>query len=163
MVQKMNKKSLIKKIIFELEENLSILTQSAKAAYEGATHKESISDDKYDTRGLEASYLAAGQSERIDELTQMINRYHSLKIREFDEETPIALTAVIELQNEGNRSLYFLGPFGGGMEIPFEGETLFLITPQSPLGRKLLEKYEGDTVELDLKGNQKEYEVLSVL
>lgn len=92
----------------------------------------------------------------------MINRYHNLKIKEFDEDTPIALTAIIELENEGNRALYFLGPFGGGMEISFEEETITIITPQSPLGQKLLKQFEGDTIEWGLEGNQKEYEILSV-
>ena len=33
-------------------------------AYEAATHEENIAENKYDTLGLEASYLTQGQSRR---------------------------------------------------------------------------------------------------
>ena len=63
-----NKQSLVKKIIARLTGELELYAKAAHAAHAEATHEQSKAENKYDTRGLEASYLARGQSKQAAEL-----------------------------------------------------------------------------------------------
>ena len=58
----MKKAELIKQIVASLTENLELLQKAARASHEEATHESSRAESKYDTRGLEAAYLAGGQA-----------------------------------------------------------------------------------------------------
>ena len=58
----MNKTQLLKQIVSCLSESLGILEKAARASHEEATHESSKAESKYDTRGLEAAYLAGGQA-----------------------------------------------------------------------------------------------------
>ncbi len=51
----MNKKSIIKKIVSRLTEELEVYFRAAMASRAEATHEQSKAENKYDTRGLEAS------------------------------------------------------------------------------------------------------------
>ena len=64
----MNKNALIKKIVNRLTEELEIYFRAAMASRAEATHEQSKAENKYDTRGLEASYLARGQSKQAAEI-----------------------------------------------------------------------------------------------
>ncbi len=49
-----------------------ILKEAALATYEAATHEESKPENEYDTRGLEASYLAGAQAKRTAEIEELL-------------------------------------------------------------------------------------------
>ena len=56
----MDKFLLQQQVLERLAEDLLQAEQAALAAHETATHEENIAENKYDTLGLEAAYLAAG-------------------------------------------------------------------------------------------------------
>ena len=58
----MNKRAIIKKIVAKLTSELEVYFRAAQFARAEATHEQNKAENKYDTRGLEASYLARGQS-----------------------------------------------------------------------------------------------------
>ena len=64
----MNKSALIKKIVEHLSAELALYHKAARATHAEATHEQSKPENKYDTRGLEASYLARGQSRQAAEI-----------------------------------------------------------------------------------------------
>jgi transcription elongation GreA/GreB family factor len=157
-----DKKALIEQIMEDLGRRLDALYQSARAAYEGATHEESKAEDKYDTRGLEASYLAGAQAKRTEELEDAIARYRNLKARSFGDNDPIALTALVLLEMNDIDSLYFIGPEAGGTKLIQEGETITVITPKSPLGKKLIGSLADDEFKLAIGGAKRNYTIVSV-
>lgn len=158
----MNKQSFVKKIISQLESNLELQLKAAREAHVAATHEEAVAEDKYDTRGLEASYIAQGQANRAQEIALALEAYRTLELRPFSEDDPIRLTALVRLESEeaGERTV-FLGPEAGGLKVEEGGEILVVITPASPLGRELLGKETGDLVTVPGRG-VREYEILSV-
>src|SRR5436309_14772751 len=101
---------LLKRIIEALHDSLAVLEKAARASHAEATHESSKAENKYDTRGLEAAYLAGGQARQAREILDSIKVYQSLQIRDFGPNDPIDLTAVVELDAGGSRSSYFIGP-----------------------------------------------------
>ena len=55
----MNKFSLQQQVLKRLAEDLLQAEDAVRVAHETATHAENIAENKYDTLGLEAAYLAA--------------------------------------------------------------------------------------------------------
>jgi putative salt-induced outer membrane protein YdiY len=69
----MNKSEVIQAIIQELEAQLATATAASRQAAETATDEESKAETKWDTQGLEASYLAAGQAEQARMIGESIH------------------------------------------------------------------------------------------
>lgn len=144
----MNKRVLIQKIIAQLDAELAAYAVSARAAHADATHEQSRAENKYDTRGLEASYLARGQSRQAAETEQARAMFAALELRDFGPEDPIDLSALVEVERGGERDWFFIGPRAGGIEIADGKRTVLLITPQSPLGAQLVGLRQGDRFQL---------------
>lgn len=159
----MNKSELVSKIIELLERESQNLSAAARTAHADATGEESKAENKYDTRGLEASYLAGAQSAMASESIRNLACYRAIELKKFTNDSKIGLTALIELESEsGKRSFYFLGPKSGGLEMECEGTKVLLITISSPLGKKLIGREVGDLVEIKAGGVRKEYEVVGI-
>ena len=159
----MNKSALHQQVISRLEDDLQQAQQAALTAYEAATHEENIAENKYDTLGLEASYLATGQARRAAAIRQTLASWKQLVIRAFDPQLGIQLGALIELSDDADRrQCLFLGPDGAAMKLQHDGRTVQVIGPQAPLGQSLLGKQMGDEVSLRLASGVQLLEVLSV-
>jgi transcription elongation GreA/GreB family factor len=160
----LNKHELMDRILDKLNQELSTITLAAREAYEAATHEESRSEDKHDTRGLEASYLAAAQAGRAAELKRLIAGYRFLPLRQFSSADSIEPGALIELELNGKRSCYFLVPQGGGLSVQVGGKQIQVIAVLAPLGNALVGKKVGDCVEIEREKDQvvREYEVVSI-
>jgi transcription elongation GreA/GreB family factor len=157
-----NKAALVKKIIAQLAGELETYSNAARAAHAEATHEQSKAENKYDTRGLEASYLARGQSRQAAETVQALQQFQALVVRDFGPKDPIDVTAFVELETRGERSFYFIGPRAGGTEILHEKKDVLVITPQSPLGQRLVGQKQGAHLQIDVAGKRDDYKVVSV-
>lgn len=158
----MNKRALIQKILAKLAAELEGYFRAAHAAHAEATHEQNKAENKYDTRGLEAAYLALGQSKQAKETEAAITAFGKLDPREFGAGETIELGALVELEQRGERTLYFMGPKAGGTEVIHEGRKILVITPQSPLGEQLHGKKQGDHLKLTLAGVRDPYRVIAV-
>jgi len=158
----MSKSTIVQAIIDQLRGQVSLRVAAIRTAHAEATHTESKAEDKYDTRGLEAAYLAAGQARLTDETLAAINTYGGLFLKRFRPGEPIGLTALVELKMKRERFWYFIGPTSGGMEVEDEGRTVLVLTPQSPLGLQLMGKKKGGTVQLNISGLIDEYTITHV-
>ena len=141
----MNKTQVLNQIIDSLTESLEVLAKAAKASHAEATHESSKAENKYDTRGLEAAYLAGGQARQAREIMESIKVYQALTPKTFGLEDLVDLGALVEVELDRTRSLYFIGPRNGGLEVMVERKEVTVITPQSPLGQTLMGKKAGQT------------------
>jgi transcription elongation GreA/GreB family factor len=146
----LNKRILIKKITAKLTGELEVYFRAAQFSRAEATHESSKAESKYDTRGLEASYLARGQSRQAAEIEAAIAEFEQLPARKFGAGEPIDLGALVELKHDGEISFYFIGPRAGGTEVLHDKKEILVITPQSPLGEQLMGKKSGDAFQLKL-------------
>ncbi len=158
----MKKAHLLRAIIAELQAELDTFTRAAQAARAEATDPQSRAENKYDTRGLEASYLAAGQARQVGELEAAVAAFGTLPVREFAAGEGIGLGALVELERGGERAVYFIGPCAGGTEVTVAKRTVLVITPQSPLGSQLQGRKAGGQFESSVAGKRQRVNVLSV-
>lgn len=158
----MNKRIVIKKIIARLVGELEVYFRAAQYARAEATHEQNKPENKYDTRGLEASYLARGQSRQAAELESAIADFEKLKARKFAADEPINVGALVQLELAGENAFYFIGARAGGTEVEHDGKEILVITPQSPLGEQLLGKKAGDSLSLTLGGTKQPARVVKV-
>lgn len=154
---------MLAKLIRQLQGKLEVLAQSALDAKDEATSEESKAENKYDTRGLEASYLAGAQAKRAHQLAVDIENLSKLKLNDFDEESKVKNTALIQCDfNTQEDRWFFMLPFAGGEKIMQNDISVQIITPQSPIGKLLFQKGVGDIVEINVKGETNEYEIIEL-
>ena len=87
----MNKRAIVKKITAKLVGELEVYARAAQFSRAEATHESSKAESKYDTRGLEASYLARGQSKQAAELESAIGEFEKLDMKKFGAKDPIGM------------------------------------------------------------------------
>ena len=158
----MSKRSIIKKIIARLTDELEIYFRAAKFSRAEATHESSKAESKYDTRGLEASYLARGQSKQAAEIEAAIVEFEKLPAKKFGAGEPIGPGTLVELETGGEHLFYFIGPRAGGTEILHDKKEILVITPQSPLGEQLMDKKSGDKLQLKFGEEIRAAKIMSV-
>src|SRR3954469_8198677 len=123
----------MEQIIAALHAEQANYARSARSAHAEATDEQSRAENKYDTRGLEASYLAKGQSRQATEVAQALEAYHALPLRTFRAGEAADVGALVTVEGNEGRSVYFIGPGAGGTEVLCEGVAVVVITPQSPI------------------------------
>ena len=159
----LNKHSIVGKIIATLAASREIYTHSAREAHAGATHEQNKAENKYDTRGLEAGYLARGQSRQAAEVALAMQRYESLPLRQFGAQEPIDIGAVVELERDGEHTFYFIGPLAGGIEVDCEGQSVQVITPQSPMGQQLVGHKQDECLSIRFGGTSGSFRIVAVI
>lgn len=158
----MNKKKLISYLAEKIAQELTAITEAAKNTYDVATHEDNKPENKYDTRGLEASYLAGAQAKRVVDMKEVLAIFENLPIKNFTENDKITATALVEVLLNDKTSFVLLMPKGGGQTVIFEDQSVQVITPESPLGKSLIGRLVGDVVVLEAGQKKREYEIVSI-
>lgn len=147
----MDKARLVDALLCELRRRYERAIGALTQAREAATGLDTKAENKYDTRGLEASYLVAGQAEQADELLRAIHAVEREAFPDFDFDDPIECGALVELEQDGETRLYLLAPAGGGIVIPSaDGESVIVLGPGAPLAQKLIGSRSGSSLDGDV-------------
>jgi hypothetical protein len=150
------KQALKTELIAQLEATLATARIAHASAIEGSTHEEARAENDKDTRGLEQSYLARGQAQRVAELEAAVGDVTALALRTFTATSVVALSALVTIDDDEQ---FFIAPAGGGCVL---AGGVQVVTPSSPLGRALLGKRIDDEVELQLPGKLRSFAIASV-
>jgi transcription elongation GreA/GreB family factor len=155
-----NKEALRAELLAIVQSERDKLIAAQKLSADGVTHADSRSEGDKDTRATEASYIARGQAQRAEALIADADRIAAMAIRRFTDDDPIALSAVVVVDDErlGKRCV-FVAPAGGGTEI---GDHVHVTTPRSPLGKLLIGARCGDFLQLERGGDVSEIEIVDV-
>ena len=92
-----DKTLLLQQLHEQLQDDLQLAERALQASHEAATHEQSKAENKYDTRGLEAAYLANGQQQRCLEIRQALQQLHNLQLRPVDQQGRVQLTSLVAL------------------------------------------------------------------
>lgn len=159
----MDKARILSALTAHLRRELEDLQVAAAAARDGATHEDAKPENEYDTRALEQSYLAGAQAARVDNLAAAVALLEAFRLPELVEGDPCVVgTAVVVEDEEGEVRRYFLSEVGGGAKLEVEGVRWWVLTPISPLGKKLLGRRQGDVVEHVVRGAGVELEIVEI-
>ncbi len=141
------KSAIISLLLEALRGRYERMLRAARDAHAAATDAESKAEDKYDTRGLEASYLAAGQAEQVEELASSIGAFEVLLSAA---SVPVKTTgagALVEVDYGGERVFYLFAARAGGLESEYEGSEVTVLAPDAPLRKKLMGLVAGARIE----------------
>ncbi len=160
----MNKKQIISDILGYLEQELLATKIAANNAHLAATDDQSVAETQYDTLAIEASYLAEGQSRRVEEIQQAKNEIKRLAIRNFEEDEAVSLGALVQLSKDHCRNQwFFIATVAGGFRGVLGEQHYTVITPSSPMAKVLIGKYLDDEVELMIGANILHDEIIAIL
>ncbi|MDB4956335.1 MAG: Transcription elongation factor [Myxococcales bacterium] len=153
------KAALKAELVALLAAALETARRAHAAALEGATHAEAKPENNKDTRGLEQSYLARGQAQRVAELEAGLADVSALALRTFGPQDPIAMSAFVTAEEDDQRLRLFIAPHGGGSVL---ASSVQVVTPASPLGHALLGKRVDDDVEVRLPGRTRTLVIIAI-
>jgi transcription elongation GreA/GreB family factor len=157
-----DKKHLIASIVDKLSVEMELIAKAAMSAHDEATHPNEKQENQFDTPGLETSVLAEGQVKVAAELREAADAFRGLEVREFAPDEAITLGALVQVEVRGEPGYFVLGPKAGGIEVVFDGNKVTVLSPQSPLGRKLMGRRAGETIPADPVPGARPLKVLSV-
>lgn len=135
----------------EVYENSRGASQEADMAQEG----------KYDTRAIEAGYLAGALKKRVDELDMDVKMIEEL-IEELPKGQKVQIGSLVELKFNNQTRHYFITPTAGGTMLNVDGKGLLVISVFSPIGNEVLDLEAGDVFDVETGDITREYEVISV-
>lgn len=110
----MDKQLIIEAIRENITKEITNLKEVVKATIEGVTNEESKPENEYDTRGLEATYLARGQNQRIADLEEVLLMLRHINLKNFGPHDGISNTALVEIEFNGKKAPFLCSPKEAG-------------------------------------------------
>jgi transcription elongation GreA/GreB family factor len=128
---------------------------AANNAHKAATDDQSVAETQYDTLAIEQSYLAEGQSRRVDEIRHAIKRLQSIPLSALQKKPQINIGSVVQLEKDiDKQQWFFLAPAAGGYrcKLAMQSNTIniVVITPQSPIGAAMMGKVLDDEISIQI-------------
>ncbi len=161
----MNKSAIFEKIRDNLNETLSQAEKNRDDAQAEANKHVGRMQSRYDTFKEEAQYLVTAHEARIVELRAALAQIQAIlaHVGALKEDGTVRIGSVVLIEaDNGSKRIHVLSPTGGGVQIEHEGETIFVLTPDAPLGKLLLGREDGDDVELRIGDKVTLYTILEV-
>jgi hypothetical protein len=154
-----NKKSILLKLIETLNAELLEVEAAAKSTRELASADDLKSEGKYDTRAIEASYLAGAQQKRVDEIKIDIQMLEEIEVG-LTLKTQLGSLALIEYK--GMQRYYFLTSTSGGTMLTVDEHPILVISVFSPLGNEALGLIAGESFEVETPKEMRTYKIIEV-
>ncbi len=143
----MTKDDVIADLRAQLEGKIAVMKSALADSSEGASGDETKSEGKYDTRAIEASYLAEAQAEQLVLAEESLSLFLNFEAPTYTIDDEIGPGALVEVDQEGEICFYFLAPTAGGLITNYLGCEVTVITPDSRLYQELHEKKMGESLE----------------
>ena len=151
-------------LIEQLAEHLRETARTARIAMEaanteareGATPAERREDSRV---AQENSGLARGHRQRLERATSELAMLERFRPGRFAAKSPVAVGAIVEVEDGAEGRTLFLAPVGAGVELTGPGGDGYLsvVTPSSPIGRAVMGRRVGDVVEVIVNGEATEW------
>ncbi len=163
----MNKQQLVEQLSEQLRGSARVAGEAkANAAHEarfGATPAEKRVDARV---AIEYANLARAQARRERRAQGELEALARFSPGSFAERAAIAVGAIVEVEDEesGQGRTFFLAPVGAGVTLtgPDGDGLLSVVTPASPVGKAVLGRHLGDTVDVTVKGETREWTITYV-
>ena len=155
------KKAILNELIRRAKDELILLEASAKSTRDFATDQEFKAESKYDTRQLEAAYLASAEAKRVEELKLEVQILEEVDVDASKKLGEISIGALVELLHNDQKRMYFLIPTAGGTIINHVGLPVMVVSVFSPIGDAMIGLKTGNAFEVETPKETRHYEILS--
>lgn len=146
----MDRKSVVTSILQHLEKEVGFYRELAEKERLNAIDGEIKQEGKYDTRAIEAGYLAGAQKRRLEEVQIEQQKFQSLKLENYSSSS-YSLCSLLKLEKDGESAFWvFISPFSGAHELQIDQEKVQVISKETPLAKRIL-NLEADEEEFELK------------
>lgn len=142
------KPKAVELVLAHLQQCIALATTASKEAAAYATDDESKAESKWDTQGLEASYLAAGQAQQAKALIADFQILSNSRALFETVHRTATVGALVTCTGDGIESHFLIVPAAGGLSFELLQTEFTTLTLQTPLGQALLGKAIGDSVAL---------------
>ena len=155
-----DKNKILNELIKIAQKNLDDAKTAFDTTKSHTSNPEMKAEGKYDTRSIEAGYLAGAQKVRVDELEgelkllEEINLEHSNKI--------VSVGSLVEIELNNLKKLYFIASTSGGTILNIENHPILVISAFSPIGDGVIGLNVGDVFELENKNGVREYTICNL-
>ena len=163
---------LIDELRQRLKQDASIAVRAGEDARHAAQHSTTAMEKKEDSRVMiEQSNLAFAQSRRAERALTQLKALDTLLengVPAYSSDDRVGLGAVVEAVSEDDDGFYgrtfVMLPVGAGEELtgPSGDGIITVLTPQSPVGRAMLGKEVGDYVEVAVRDDAREWEIVEL-
>ena len=161
----MDKQFLVDQLAERLRESVHVARKAGEAAAEEARAGATPAEKREDGRvAMEYAGLARGQKDRAARTAAEVTVLETFRPRPLPARAPIALGAIVEVEDGSQGRTFFLAPVGAGVELSGPGGDGFLsvVTPASPVGKAVMGRRVGDTIEVVVKGEPLEWAITFV-
>jgi len=156
------KKKIIEELLLKVRTELSALESASKSAKAYVTDGDIKSDGKYDTRGIEAGYLAGAQEKRVEELKLELQMLEEIPIRDFSKGEEVGIGSLVDLTFKGQTRRYFIAPTAGGTMLNIDSTPILVISTFSPIGDAVFGTSLGEEFELETPQELRHYKVEAI-
>jgi hypothetical protein len=155
------KHDVLEALVARLRAELDAAVSAAHVARDEATGEESKAENQYDTRAIEAGYLAGAQSKRVEAARVGLGRYEMALA---NPRGAVRTRLVRAAADDGTVATFLLGPSAAGYTLQVNETTVRVVTPASPVGAQLASVEPDDEVVLaaDRTGSGQRLTVISV-
>lgn len=141
----MNKARFFNRLIETMREELLHAVNASKDAAEYATNDESRAESQWDTQGLEASYLAAGQAGQAKQWAEAIEELQSEREELLKPNDHVSLGALFKCDLSGSEEVFYFAGVAGGQIIQMDDMEVTVLNSHSPLAGRVLGKKVGES------------------
>ncbi|HEY4242540.1 MAG TPA: GreA/GreB family elongation factor [Kofleriaceae bacterium] len=135
----------------------------AQEARDGATPDEKREDAR---AGHQLAVMGRAQQARAQQAIAEADALARFRPQPLPETARIGVGAIVEVEDtdSGEGRTFFLAPVGAGVTLVGPGGDghLSVVTPVSPIGRAVIGKTSGDTVDITVEGDAREWQITYV-
>lgn len=162
----LKKKEIFQHILDTAAKMLGTAIAGREEAQNDANSLTEPKETRYDTSREGAQALAAGFARQVAELESgmLLLERAMTDPKMMGRHETIGLASVVKLEDEetGKICRFVIAPALGGEKITLHQRTFLIITPHSPVCRKLIGKEEGETVEIPAAGRKITYTIARI-
>jgi len=161
----MDKAQLVAQLAAHLRETAATARSSMEAAVAEARDGATPAEKREDARvSQENSGLARGHRARLERLGADLAALDRFEPATLGPRARVEVGAVVEVEDGDEGRTFFLAPVGAGIELTGPGGDGFLsvVTPASPIGRAVLGRGIGESLEVVVRGESREWTITHV-
>ncbi|MBL4632817.1 MAG: GreA/GreB family elongation factor [Kofleriaceae bacterium] len=163
----MDKQELVTQLVGQLRDQVRGAGRSAVECAAEAKNGASAKDKTTDSRvAIEYASMARAQKQRAERVFTELRAVEGFSPPALNQRSRVDVGAVVEIEDEesGEGRTFFLAPAGAGMTLlgPGGDGHLSVVTPSSPIGRAVRGRLVGDIIDVTVKGDVREWQIVYI-